>query len=234
MSNLLKKIFNFRTLVRSLSVSAVAAGAATALYFTQPTEVEVQTAELSSAVPELSEFVYRVMDTCGAGGSPGRKFIQSEQIARVAEQIFTDRLHREAFVLLICIESKFRTEAVSPVGAVGLTQLMPKYAADFAEICKSGQVVEAELYIPEINLRLGACYFRHLINLQGGNITLALASYNAGLNSVTVKRMKQLSLGTAETTGYIAKFSILRDHLAQVAARDTPTFTGPPELIVTP
>jgi soluble lytic murein transglycosylase-like protein len=76
---------------------------------------------------------------------------------------------------LVRAESEFNRRAVSPVGAVGLTQLMPSTARYF----KRGVSREA-LFDRDTNLRIGFRYLRTLIEKYNGNLELALLAYNRG------------------------------------------------------
>ncbi|MCP9927354.1 transglycosylase SLT domain-containing protein [Cyanobium sp. CH-040] len=77
-------------------------------------------------------------------------------------------------------ESRFSTSVRSPVGAVGLLQLMPATAAELL-----GRPLDtAELEQPALNARLGARYLRRMLQRWRGNPLLAVASYNAGPNAV--------------------------------------------------
>jgi Transglycosylase SLT domain len=75
---------------------------------------------------------------------------------------------------LVIIESAYNTRAVSPVGARGLTQLMPGTAAELGV---------RDVYDSEENLRGGARYLALQIG-RFSDIRLALAAYNAGPNRV--------------------------------------------------
>jgi soluble lytic murein transglycosylase-like protein len=80
-------------------------------------------------------------------------------------------------------ESAFDPRATSPVGARGLMQLMPLTAR---EVCqKVGVPYQPDgLYDPDLSVRLGATYFRELLDRFDGNVELALASYNGGPNRI--------------------------------------------------
>lgn len=155
-------------------------------------------------------FVLKVMDTCKAQLSDARKKLLAGQIARISQR-FSDRQHQEAFVLLVCIESKFSNSVRSKVGAMGLTQVMPKYAQAFAQECGLGKIDLKDMDDAEVNLTVGACYFNSLLTKFDGSVTLALAGYNSGPDSSTTKNLKALKEGHNETMGYISKFSYLRE-----------------------
>lgn len=81
-------------------------------------------------------------------------------------------------------ESAFQTDAVSPVGARGLMQIMPDTAEYLQRRQPGGQVRRVNLNKPEDNIRLGTRYLADLLNRTSGNWLLATASYNAGYNRV--------------------------------------------------
>jgi soluble lytic murein transglycosylase-like protein len=80
-------------------------------------------------------------------------------------------LDPELVVAVVSVESAFRPEAVSPKGAQGLMQLMPKTAASLG--------VE-DAFDPAQNLDGGARHLGQLLTVYGGDLARALAAYNAG------------------------------------------------------
>jgi soluble lytic murein transglycosylase-like protein len=80
---------------------------------------------------------------------------------------------------LVRAESSFRTAAVSPVGAIGLTQLLPSTAKWLVP-----ETTRKDLLEPRTNLRVGFRYLRHLLDEYDGNTRLALTAYNRGPGTV--------------------------------------------------
>jgi len=80
-------------------------------------------------------------------------------------------------------ESLYRTEAVSSAGAYGLLQLLPATARRTAQHLKRPKPKVAELFIPSVNVTLGAGQLRMLLDRFGDQTPVALAGYNAGPNA---------------------------------------------------
>jgi soluble lytic murein transglycosylase-like protein len=146
------------------------------------------------------------MEICGTKLSAARKQLLANQIDRIAKIYLNKESHIQAFIGLLCIESKFDNTARSKVGAVGIAQIMPKFASYFSEECKLGSMDAADLADTEVNLMVGACHFSKLVEALDGNIALALSGYNSGMESETTKRLAKLAEGHQETMSYIAKF----------------------------
>jgi soluble lytic murein transglycosylase-like protein len=94
---------------------------------------------------------------------------------------------------LVRVESEFKRRAVSPVGALGYTQLMPETARILAPGIKPHQLFDSET-----NLRLGFRFLHSLLARYDGNVILALTAYNRG--PTTVDRL--LKQGVDPTNGY--------------------------------
>jgi soluble lytic murein transglycosylase-like protein len=80
---------------------------------------------------------------------------------------------------LVRAESSFKNTSTSHVGAVGLTQLMPRTAAWLVP-----GTTTAELRNPETNLKIGMKYLKQLIDKYEGDVDLALTAYNRGPGTV--------------------------------------------------
>lgn len=80
---------------------------------------------------------------------------------------------------LVATESSFRRRAISPVGAIGYTQVMPTTAAWLEP-----GMTEGDLFDRDTNLRLGFRYLRMLID-QYDDERLALLAYNRGPGAVS-------------------------------------------------
>ena len=77
-------------------------------------------------------------------------------------------------------ESTFIPYAQSPVGAMGLMQLMPKTAQEVATNLKKKHPAKQNLTNPNVNIELGTAYLKYLHYFMQHNPILAIASYNAG------------------------------------------------------
>lgn len=102
-------------------------------------------------------------------------FAGNNTIGQIVQSEATQKGVPEALVkAVIKAESSNNPFAVSPKGAMGLMQLMPKTAKRF-------QVTDA--FDPQQNIRAGVTYLK-LLKQQFGSWPLALAAYNAGEGKV--------------------------------------------------
>lgn len=89
------------------------------------------------------------------------------------------RYEPRLFHALVREESNFNRTIQSPVGARGLSQLMPDTAREVAGWMGT-TVSMAQLEDPNINLKFGGRYLDSVHKTVGGSSFLALAGYNAG------------------------------------------------------
>lgn len=116
-------------------------------------------------------------------------------------------------------ESTFRAEVVSPVGAIGLLQIMPYTGEEIANRLGVEDFEADQLYQPETNIQFSTWYINGLLGRWGGNEALAIASYNGGPHAVA-RWMKEGSdlepdefieeIGYTETRRYVKR--VLRSY----------------------
>ncbi len=81
-------------------------------------------------------------------------------------------------------ESRYRVDARSPVGALGLLQLMPDTASKLAAERGIEAFKTEDLFDPRTNIMLGSAYLAQLGERFDGRISAAIGSYNAGPHKV--------------------------------------------------
>ncbi len=114
------------------------------------------------------------------------------------------RLDPALLAAVIYTESKFDANAESAAGALGLMQLLPDTAKGIALRTGGAKFVVNDLYDPEINVRYGSWYLRHLLDRYGDEET-ALAAYHAGQANVDRWRAQGLDIEFPETRYYVRK-----------------------------
>jgi soluble lytic murein transglycosylase len=119
------------------------------------------------------------------------------------------RLDPQLVAAVIYQESKFDADAVSSSGAVGLMQLLPETAQGIADRTGGSGWHESDLVDPELNIRYGSWYLRHLLDKYGKE-ELALAAYNAGQANVDRWREQGVGIQFAETRHYVQRVQELK------------------------
>lgn len=133
--------------------------------------------------------VYRHLDTSGVirytNIPPYPSFTSSSQVrpaepsgslrAMITSTASKHGISARLVEAIVAVESAFNPSAVSPKGAMGLMQLMPKTASQYAV---------GNPFDPLQNLQGGIQFLRDLLDRFRGDLRLALAAYNAGEKAV--------------------------------------------------
>jgi soluble lytic murein transglycosylase-like protein len=106
---------------------------------------------------------------------PGLTPALAAQVDQASERARVDPLLVAA---LVSVESRWRSDARSPKGALGLMQLMPGTARAY------GVEHAQTLLDPQVNLAVGTRHLRTLQDRYGARVDLVLAAYNAGDGAV--------------------------------------------------
>src|SRR3954453_12132324 len=119
--------------------------------------------------------------------------IGADLAANIVDVARAEGIDPELAFRLVKLESDFNAHATSPVGALGLTQVMPSTAKFYVK-----GVTREKLYDPSTNLRVGFRYLRGLVSEYHGNVKLALLVYNRGPVAVEKSRAQ----GENPSNGY--------------------------------
>lgn len=103
---------------------------------------------------------------------------------RVMDNARADTVDPAWIYAVIRQESSFRSSARSPVGALGLMQIMPATGRQIAQELRDAGADHDVLLQPDSNIRYGVHYLRQILERLQGNPMLATAAYNAGPNKV--------------------------------------------------
>ena len=131
-------------------------------------------------------------------------------------------------------ESNFRTEAVSPAGAVGLMQVRPGTAGDIARD-RGVPFAREQLTIPATNMEYGQSYLEYLRNQPGtgGLLPKVIAAYNAGPVPISAWNTRGADRGDPllyiesipywETRGYVP--TVLRNYWVYEGQADKASYS---------
>jgi peptidoglycan lytic transglycosylase len=129
------------------------------------------------------------------------------------------RLQPALLAAVIYQESKFDSSAKSSSGAIGLMQLQPATAQGIAIRTGGSKFTLDDLYDPEINIRYGSWYLRHLLDKYGDE-RLALAAYNAGQRNVDEWEAAGEGIQFGETRHYVSRVEDLKKIYRHAYASD--------------
>lgn len=112
---------------------------------------------------------------------------------------------------VIYTESHFNPNALSPVGARGLMQIMPATGAGIAASLGESDYSHDKLYDPKINIRYGSYYLRSLLDRYSNDLDVVLVAYNGGSSVANRYQLSRATTIPLETSGFIGKVKRARD-----------------------
>ncbi len=127
---------------------------------------------------ELVNFLVGIIANYQPSYAGGKEI--AEAIVEISNQENIDPFYVAS---IVSVESSFLPHAKSPVGALGLMQLIPSTAHEVSRRT-TGKKTYPLLTDPKTNVRLGIHYIRAMEEKFGGNRLLALAAYNWGPGNV--------------------------------------------------
>lgn len=132
---------------------------------------------------ELASRIYKTSLGTGKGRIPDevlRMLFPLRYWTTINLEAYALRLDPMLISGVIREESHYNPSAVSPVGAVGLMQLMPATARLVCKKLDIGTAPAEELKNCDFNVPIGARYLDSLVKKHKGRLAHALAEYNAG------------------------------------------------------
>ncbi|UYL09489.1 lytic transglycosylase domain-containing protein [Bdellovibrio sp. SKB1291214] len=114
-------------------------------------------------------------------------------------------------------ESSYRRDAISPVGALGLMQVMPFTGYKVATLVGDKEFKPPQLLEPDTAVKIGSRYLKRLMDRFDNTIPLVAAGYNAGPHRV---KNWLVSFGTLETDEFIEHIPFLetRNYVKRVVS----------------
>ena len=143
---------------------------------------EMETAQLAELALELN----RPFVALGVAKEAAKRgFVIHKSYFPVTELAsYSGNIAPEIAMAIARRESELNPEAVSPVGARGLMQIMPATARQVAKDIKIEYSRSRLTNNWRYNAKLGLAYLGGLLDTYGGSYVLAFAAYNAGPNRV--------------------------------------------------
>ena len=152
---------------------------------TRPSPARLRRRRLSLVVVALLVGATCAVIASGVGEEAVRELgvlpLRHDDIIR--QQAADKDLDAAMIAAVIYEESRFRDQT-SHAGARGLMQITPETADAIAKHSGGTRFEQSDLSDPQINISYGAYYLRLLLDHYGGNETLAIAAYNAGMGNV--------------------------------------------------
>ncbi|MCK5354357.1 MAG: transglycosylase SLT domain-containing protein, partial [Methyloprofundus sp.] len=103
---------------------------------------------------------------------------------KIQQNAHIQQLDQAIIYGLVRRESMFDEKAQSPVGALGLMQVMPRTGKQIAKEISFSLKSSSDLLEASTNIKFGAYYYKQMLDQFSGHYALAAAAYNAGPHRV--------------------------------------------------
>jgi soluble lytic murein transglycosylase-like protein len=192
------------------SLSCLAIGVLSCGHFSLPLSNELPPVSLASAEPSVEEDTADPMVERAIRYLEGRRSGLSEaEIAQVATAIVREAriqgIDPNLVMAVIHIESRGNTFALSPVGAMGMMQIMPPTGEELAEKLDIPWRGAQTLFDPLVNVRMGIAYLKQLEG-RYANTATALAAYNWGPGRIDSKIRRGVALPVSYSGSVLATY----------------------------
>jgi soluble lytic murein transglycosylase len=138
-----------------------------------------------------------------------RSGLNEAEIAQVAAMIVREAnvhgIDANLVMAVIHIESRGNTFALSPVGAMGMMQIMPPTGEELAAQLGIPWRGAQTLFDPLVNVRMGIAYLKKLES-RYGNMATALAAYNWGPGRIDSKIRRGVALPASYSGSVLATY----------------------------
>ncbi len=92
----------------------------------------------------------------------------------------------ELIISTMRTESAFRHGVISPMGAIGLMQIMPFTGFYISRDLEDDEFYRVRLFEPEVTIHYGGWYLGQLLKRVKGQLPFAIASYNGGIHNLKI------------------------------------------------
>lgn len=151
------------------------------------------------------------------------------------------KVEKELIWAIMKTESNYRRDAISPVGAMGLMQIMPYTGQKLAILLGTSPFESQQLKDPALNIKFATGYLKRLLKQFNNNIALASAAYNAGphrihrwLGNINGLHMDEFidHIPFKQTRGYVKKvikhYNIYKNLYSKKVENDSLAFLSKP------
>lgn len=149
-----------------------------------------------------------------------------EEVHLTHQVLYYSEEHKVDPLLVLAVinsESDFSAKAVSPMGAMGIMQVMPATARFITEQRGWNWPGESRLFDPSFNIRLATSYLSDLLQ-KFGSVEEALIAYNCGEGTMQQLRASGLPLPRSYARGVMATYDRLQRRYGNTDNNTYPLF----------